>query len=110
MFDLIAILIPIVLAVCIVLVVKIIEDGRVRRRCIEADADPELVRTLLVGESASRRGGSLKWGVVTLVIGLAFAAIWALGLPADSPLSYALVFVGAGAGMLLHRALERPGR
>ena len=110
MFDLIAILIPIVLAVCIVVTIKIIEDARLRRRFLEANADPQLVRAIMSTETDARRGGSLKWGVITIAVGVAFATMWWWGLDAENPLSYALLFVATGAGMLLYRVLDPPGR
>jgi hypothetical protein len=107
MFDLIAILIPIVLAICVVVVIRIIEDGRLRRHIVDAGADEALARTLLSDLGGSRRG-SLKWGVVLLLIAGGFAAMWTLGLDADNPLSYALLFAASGLGLLVFRWLDAP--
>ncbi|MFT6519403.1 MAG: uncharacterized membrane protein YgaE (UPF0421/DUF939 family), partial [Candidatus Azotimanducaceae bacterium] len=42
----------------------------------------------------------LKWGIVAVAIGLAFAVISLAGLSSDEPMTYAVVFVFAGAGLL----------
>lgn len=108
MFDLIAILIPIVLAICIVVVVRIVEDARTRRRLIDADSDPALAAQVLAGGRDLWRRGSLKWGIVAVAVGLAFAAMALWNLDADDPMSYALVFVATGAALLLQRFLDAP--
>jgi hypothetical protein len=110
MFDLIAILIPIVLAICIVVTIRIIEDARLRRHIVDAGADEALVKVVLGSELDTGRRASFKWGIVLVLIGAAFAAMAVFGLDAEDPQSYALLFVAAGVGMLVYRVLDAPAR
>ena len=110
MYDLIAIMIPIVLAVCIVLAIRIVVDARLRRHIVDAGADETLVKAIFSTDVDARRRRSLQWGVVMLAVGLGFAAMWWLRLDAENPLSYALLFVAGGLGMLLFRGLDPPAR
>jgi hypothetical protein len=110
MYDLIAILIPVILAVCIVVSIRIVTDARIKRQLIESGSDDALARTILASDAQSQRRSSLKWSLVLLMFAAAFTAIWAFGIDAESPLSYALVFASAGIALLLFRRLEPPQR
>ena len=110
MFDLIAIMIPIVLAVCIVVTIKIVEDSRLRRRMVDADSNESLVKAILLSDNESRQRSSFKWGLVLITIGAAFAAMRWFNLDGENPLSYALLFIATGIGMLLFRRLDAPSR
>lgn len=107
-FDILALLIPIVLAVCIVAVIRIIEESRLFRRLAETEASDELVRSMMRSRQRAQRVGALKWGVVLIAVGLAFGAISGLGLDADDPASFAFLFAAAGVGLLVFRGLS-PG-
>lgn len=106
MFDLIAILIPVVLAVCIVLVVHIVAEARLRRHIVDNAVDERLAAILLGSGHEHRRRGSMRWGLFLVMLGLAFAAIGLLDLGTDHPYSYALVFTAAGLALLLFRRLD----
>lgn len=106
MEDILSLLIPIVLAVCVVVAIRIIEDSRVRRRLAETHATEELVRALMQSDEQNRRGAALKWGIVLVAIGLAFGVIGLFGLDAEDPASYGLLFGATGLGMLGFRALK----
>ena len=108
MYDLIAILIPIVLAVCIVVVIKSIEDSRLKRRFVDANSDEAQIRAILSTDYASRRRSELKWGSVLISIGAGFALMALLGLDAEDPMSYALLFGTTGVGILVFRWLDPP--
>jgi hypothetical protein len=108
MYDLIAILIPIILAVCIVIVIKIIEDSRLRRRMVDTGSDEAMVRTLLSTDHAGKRRSELKWSSVLISIGAGFALMALLDLDAEDPMSYALLFGTTGIGLLLFRWLDPP--
>lgn len=108
MFDLIAILIPIILAVCIVVVIKIIEDSRLKRRFVDAGSDESLVRTILSSDHRVHRRAELKWGAVLISIAAGFAGMALLDLDAEDPLSYALLFATTGIGLLVFRRLDPP--
>lgn len=98
-------LIPIVLFICIVFAVKIIMDGRVRRRLAESGASEDLVRTMLAADEQNRRVSSLKWGLVLVLVGTAFGLIDLLNLGPDSPAAFGIVIAAAGFGMLGFHAL-----
>jgi len=104
------ILIPIVLFICIFAAIKAVVDARVRSRMAEAHASEELVRAMLLADEQSRRVAALKWGIVLVVVGVAFGAIDLLGLRADAPGTWGLLLGAAGAGMLLfHGIAARKG-
>jgi hypothetical protein len=106
MEDILSLLIPIVLAVCAVVAIKIIEESRLRRRLAETHATEELVNALAQADERNRRGSALKWGIVLMAIGAAFGAIGLLGLSAEDPASYGLLFGAAGLGLLGFRLLR----
>ena len=107
-FDILALLIPIVLAICIVAVIGIIEESRLFRRLAETEASDELVRALMRSRSRGRRSAALKWGLVLVALGLGFALVHGFGFGADDPASFALLFSAGGLGLLAFRAFA-PG-
>jgi hypothetical protein len=100
-----ALLVPIVLFVCIVACIKIIMDGRVRRRLAESGASEELVRTMLAADEQNRKVSSLKWGLVLVLVGIAFGLIDVLNLGPNDPAAFGIVITAAGLGMLGFHAL-----
>ena len=105
MDDILSLLIPIVLAVCVVAAIKIVEDARLRRRLAETHVSEDFVKVLLNSETASQRRAALKWGIVLVMLAVAFALIALFGLGSEDPASYALLFGAAGLAMLLFRKL-----
>jgi hypothetical protein len=106
MDDIIALLIPIVGFICLVAIVHIVVDSRVRRRLVETHASDELVRALAESESDSRRSGALKWGLVLAAIGIGFVLIDVFALGSEDPAAYGLLLVSAGAGLLFYQLLQ----
>ncbi|MBE5315661.1 MAG: hypothetical protein H4O13_09685 [Xanthomonadales bacterium] len=105
-----AILIPISLFAAIAYIVKVILDGRVRRRLVESSASESLVRSLIEADELARRTSALKWGMVLTSLGAAFGVIEWLDLRADSPGTFGLMFVAAGIGMLGYHLLTQRSR
>lgn len=105
-----AVLIPITLFVVIAYIVKVILDGRVRRRLVESSASESLVRSLIEADELARRTSALKWGMVMTSVGVAFGLIEWLDLQAGSPGTFGLLFVAAGIGMLGYHVLAQRGR
>ncbi len=93
-------LIPITLFLCIVAIIKIVVDSRLRRRLAETHASEDLIRAMLQADEQSRSLSALKWGIVLTVVGLAFGLISALHLRSDDPGSFGLLIGAAGVGML----------
>ena len=100
-----ALLVPIVLFICITLIFKFIMDGRVRSKLAQSGASEELVRAMLAADEQNRKVSSLKWGMVFVLVGVAFGMIDALNLAADAPATFGIVIFAAGLGMLGFHAL-----
>lgn len=95
-----AIFIPITLFICIVAAIKVIVDGRMRRRLVETNGSEDLVKAMLLADEQNRRFGALKWGMVLTLVGGAFFAQQLLNLGPQDPATYGLLFVASGLGML----------
>ena len=98
-------LIPIVLFLSVVAAIKIVMDGRVRRKLAESDASETLVRSMLLTDEQNRRLSTLKWGLVLALVGMAFGLIDLLNLSAKDPVTFGMVIASAGLGMLRFHAL-----
>ena len=94
------ILIPITLFLCVVAAIKIVAETRLRRRLAETHASEELVKGMLEADEQARRLSALKWGLVLVLVGLAFGLIDWLALDHESPAMYGLLLGAAGLGML----------
>lgn len=93
--------IPMVLFVCITVAIKAIVDARVRRRLVETNGSEELVKAMLAADEEARRGGALKWGLVSVAVGSAFFLQQMFKLDESDPATYGLLFIAAGAGLLV---------
>lgn len=107
MYDIIAILIPIVLAICIVYAIRIVTDHRLRRYLAEMETDQETVKVLLETDQKNREASVIRWGTLTTSIGLAMLIIQIFGLSANDPLAYGLILLGMGVGLLFSRSLKK---
>ncbi len=106
MEGVIALGIPMVFLICIALMTKWLSDNRVRRELLNSGASPEHV-TAIMQNPVQDIDSSLKWGIVAISIGLALAGIHLFGLNADDPLTFALVFLFGGAGLILFYMLRK---
>lgn len=107
MFDILAILIPFFLAVCVVVVIRIVVEARLRRRLAETHATDDLVRSLTEADDVLRRQSSLKWGLVLALMGLSLCLVDLFGLGVEDPMAFGLIIGSAGLGMLGYHALRR---
>ena len=98
-------LIPIVLFLSVVAAIKIVMDGRVRRKLAESGASEGLVRSMLLTDEQNRRLSTLKWGLVLALVGVAFGLINLLNLSAKDPATFGMLIATAGPGMLRFHAL-----
>lgn len=104
-YDIIAILIPIVLAVCAVMVVRIVVDARLRRRISETQNEADTIKALLEAGDGQRQRASTFWSLQLILLGLAmFIAQW-LSLGPDDPMAYGLLFVASGLGVASSRLI-----
>lgn len=86
-------------------ITKVLSDNRVKRELISMKADTEVIDYLMLQKPADTYEGSLKWGIVCLALGAALAIIQVLGLSGDDPLTYGLLFIFGGAGLVGHYVL-----
>lgn len=107
MYDLIAIMIPIVLAVCLVIAIRIISDASVRKRLAETQSDPESIRALLDSADRDRARGVFGWAIVLTLVGLALLIIGAFDIAASDPLAFGLVAFAAGVALILALTIGR---
>ena len=107
MDDILSLLIPIVGFICLVAIVRVVIDGRLKRRLAETHASEELVRALVEADDANRKQGTLKWGLVSGLTGVAFVLIELLDLGSEDPGSYGLLLAASGIGLLAHHFLQR---
>lgn len=107
MEDIFAMLIPMVGFVCVVGIIKIITDNRVRRRLAETHATEDMVRSILEADERNRDEGSLKWGIVAVVIAISFALIDIFDMSPERPGTFGLVIGAAGVGLLVYRLARK---
>lgn len=100
MYDIIAILIPLSLAICIVVAIRIVVEARLRRRLAETHASEQLLQSLLEADAENRRQSSLKWGLVAIVLGIGCLAVDLFGLSANDPATFGVLFVAVGLGLV----------
>ena len=89
------------MTVAIIAIVRVVSEGRTRRRLIETGASPELARVVASG-SATDHGvhASLQWGLVTGAVGIAFVVIQYVPFRPDEPISYGILLLFASAGLI----------
>ncbi len=107
MYDIIAISIPIVLAVCTVLGIRAFADASLRKRLAETQTDADVIRALLETGRRQRERNAGVWGIMLALVGLALAMVGLFNISADDPLAYGLVFIATGAGLLAPMVLDR---
>lgn len=93
-------LIPVSLFIAIAASIKFVMEYRFRRKLAETHASEDLVKAMLLADEQSRRTAALKWGIVLVLLGLAFGLIDLLGLGPHDPATIGLLLGSAGVGML----------
>ena len=106
MEDTIAVFIPITLIVITGFVTKWLSDNRVKRELIKVSATAELSAALL-SSSVNNEQSTLKWGIVAIAIGVSLVVIQMAHLNADDPLTFGLVSIFGGLGLLTHYFIWR---
>lgn len=99
MEAILAIFVPITFIVTVGLITKWISDNRLKRDL--ASVSPELAETLLTS-SVRNLDASLKWGIVALGVGVSLVLVQLMHLDARDPLTFGLVFMFGGIGLLFH--------
>ncbi len=93
-------LIPITLFICIVWIVKLVTESRLRRRLSETHASEDLIKAMFQTDELNRRHSALKWGLVMVLVGIAFGLIDVLNLNPDDPATFGILFGATGLGLL----------
>ncbi len=104
--ELMAIIVVGVFFGTIAFITKVLSDNRVKRELINMKADKDTIDYLMLQVPAQSNESSLKWGGVTVALGGALAVIHLLGLDGDDPMTFALLFLFGGGGLLGHYALK----
>ncbi len=91
-----------VIAYCI----KVISDNRIKRLLISQNMGPEMVDKLFLQKPLPDSQSALKWGLIVASIGVAFCILQLMHFAADEPVSYGIVFLCGGAGLLAYYALS----
>lgn len=85
---------------------RVISDNNTRKTFIRNNAAPEIIEQLFLKNREPDSHGSLKWGLVIAFIGASFLLLQVLGFDADDPITYGIVFLFGGAGLLVHYAIS----
>ncbi len=95
------------LAVTIIGLARIISEGRTRRRLIDAGGSAEVARALAANQDEHGLYSALKWGIVTVGVGLAFVIVQFLPYGAQDPIMFGVVLLFLGGGLLTYYATAR---
>jgi len=82
--------------------VKVVSDNSARKALINSQASPDTIDKLFLQHRAPDLQNALKWGLVIVGIGISFVLLQVLSLDDDEPLSYGLVFLCGGGGLLAY--------
>lgn len=99
MEGILALSIPLTFLIVIGLTTKWLSDNRVRRELLNAGSTPEQIEAVMQNP-VQDIDSSLKWGIVSMAIGLSLVGIHIFDLDAEDPLTFALVFLFGGAGLI----------
>ena len=99
--ELVPILILLGFFLMIGFVTRTLSDNRVRRELVQINADAETIENLFLRSRSENPEHSMKWGIVSVSIGLSLVLIELMRLSADQPMAYGLVFIFGGGGLLV---------
>jgi hypothetical protein len=99
--ELIPIMVIPAMLFCIAYITRVISDNRIRRELMNNNASSEIIQKLFLENRNTDTTGNLKWGIVSIGIGLALTCIQVTNLGEDDPLTYGIVFIFGGVGLLL---------
>jgi hypothetical protein len=104
-------LVPVAFFVTIIALARSYADYRVRAKLIQANASPETARLVVSPPGRGDLFTDLKWGIVSIFIGLGVIAGSAVAAaqPPDSaladPLRYGIIIISGGVGLLGYHAI-----
>lgn len=104
-------LVPIIIVpaffLMIAYITAVISNNSARRMAINSQASSDVVDKLFLESAAPDTEGALKYGLVGVSIGLAFICIEMMKLDAGDAMTYGILFLFAGGGMLCYYALAK---
>ena len=104
--ELVPIIIIPALFYCIGYITRVISDNRIRRELLNNQATEDIIEKLFLANRAEAISTNLKWGIVLIALGLSLALIQLTGLDGEEPLTYGLVFIFGGVGLLIYYAIK----
>jgi Na+-translocating ferredoxin:NAD+ oxidoreductase RnfD subunit len=89
-------LIPIVLFICVPVIIKIVSDNSIRKMLIEKGMLDENVKYLYANSFDRKVPPALKWGMVSIAVGLAvfISEVFYPGMASEIMVSLMLIFGG----------------
>jgi len=104
-------LVPVAFFITVVVTIlglaRIISEGRLRRRLIEAGGSADVARSLAAGQDEYGLFSALKWGIVAVGVGLAFVIVQFLPYDRNDPIMFGVVLLFLGASLLAYYVTAR---
>ena len=88
-------------------ITRTLSDNRVRRELINVHADSAMIENLFLKTRSENPENALKWGIVGVAIGIALVLIELFNLSGEQPMTYGVIFVFGGAGLLCFYMIKR---
>jgi hypothetical protein len=86
-------------------ITRVISDNRIRRTLVENHATEEIIQKLFLENRGEAVASNLKWGMVLILLGTALGVIQFTSLSEDDPLTYGVMLIFGGAGLLMYYAI-----
>ena len=104
MDDVVASLVLLGIPVAFVWMVVRLSEGWMRKKIVERGADPELVDRLYERRESPGRYSALKWGMVTVGLGVGVAVEAVLPYDFEDPMAYGVLLLFGGLALILYYA------
>jgi hypothetical protein len=94
------VVVPLALFACVTYALKAVLDAALRYRLLRAAVSSDVIRAVLEGEDHQRKAVALRWGILSLSLGLGFGFIALLGWKEVSAGVVAILAAAIGLGNL----------
>jgi hypothetical protein len=95
------VVVPLALFACVTYALKAVLDAALRYRLLRAAVSSDVIRAVLEGEDHQRKAVALRWGILSLSLGLGFGLIALLGWKEVSAGVVAILAAAIGLGNLV---------
>jgi hypothetical protein len=95
------VVVPLALFACVTYALKAVLDAALRFRLLRAAVSSDVIRAVLEGEDHQRKVVALRWGILSLSLGLGFGFIALLGWKEVSAGVVAILAAAIGLGNLV---------